>query len=244
MFQKNFLDSGKTKRNMRRRRRRKANEPQQETTQKKIKQGVVYGVSGAERNLLECVFSAQSIKKLHPDLHITLFIDAQLEKIIKDKSCFDEIKIITNPNRRNKLDAILQSPYELTLYLDNDTELKKPILAEAFQLLDRFDIALTHAPLKRVCTQIDHIPNSFPEFNGGVIFFKDSPEVKELMQRWNDDYHARNIKTRYGHRDQPYLRRALWESNLRIATLLPDYNNRRRSNLRTCIRHRHKLYKQ
>ena len=226
------------------RRRRQKLEKSIENAPDKIKHGVVYGVSGAERNLLECEFSAQSIKNLHPDLHITLFIDSGNQKRIKNKKCFDEIKTITNPNRRNKLDAILQSPYERTLYLDNDTELKKPILLEAFRLLDRFDVALTHAPLKRVCTQIDHIPNSFPEFNGGVIFFNDTPEVKSVMQRWSNDYHAKNIKTRYGHRDQPYLRRALWESDLRIATLLPDYNNRRRSNLKTCIRHRHKLYKQ
>jgi hypothetical protein len=195
------------------------------------------------RNRLECVFSAKSIKKLHPDLHITVFIDEQNQKHITGEPCFDKIITIKNPNRRNKLDAILQSPYERTLYLDNDTELKKPILLEAFRLLDRFDIGLTHAPLKRVATQIDHIPNSFPEFNGGVILFRDSPDVKKAMQRWHDDYHAKNIRTRYGHRDQPYLRRVLWESDLRIATLLPDYNNRRRSNLRTCIRHRHKLYR-
>jgi len=227
-----------------RRRRARAATAARNKPIEKIKHGVVYGVSGAERNLLECVFSAQSIKRIHPDLNISLFVDDVNEKKIRDRSCFDKITIIKNPNRRNKLDAILQSPYERTLYLDNDTELKKPILLEAFRLLDRFDIALTHAPLKRVCTNIEHIPNSFPEFNGGVILFKDSPEVKSVMQRWNDDYHARNMRTRYGHRDQPYLRRALWESDLRIATLLPDYNNRRRSNLRTCIRHRHKLYKQ
>jgi hypothetical protein len=205
--------------------------------------GVIYGVSGSHRNLLECEFSAKSIKKFHPDLNISLFIDNENKKKIQDTSLFHKVITLTNPNRRNKLDAILNSPYEKTLYLDNDTELKKPILKEAFRLLDRFDVALTHAPLKRVCTQIEHIPNSFPEFNGGVIFFKKSPEVQALMQRWNDDYHARNIQTRYGHRDQPYLRRALWESDLRIATLLPDYNNRRRSNLKTCIRHRHGLYK-
>lgn len=211
---------------------------------KKDTEGVVFAVSGAERNLLECEFSATSIKKLHPDLSISLFIDKRNEKKIKSRKVFDIINILKDSNPRNKLDAIMNSTYEKTLYLDNDTELKKPILKEAFRLLDRFDVALTHAPLKRVATQIESIPNSFPEFNGGVIFFKNSEQVKAVMERWSADYHARNIKTRYGHRDQPYLRRALWESDLRIATLLPDYNNRRRSNLRTCIRHRHKLYKQ
>jgi len=233
MCQKNFWGYGKTKHEMGRKKNK----------QQKIEHGVVYAVSGSGRNISECIHSAQSIKKFHPDLHITLFVDQKNKTFALNKDCFNNIVDVTNPNRRNKLDAILQSPYKKTLYLDNDTQLNKPILLEAFRLLDRFDIALTHAPLKRVGTQINSIPNSFPEFNGGVIFLKNSVEVLEVMQRWSDDYHARNIKTRYGHRDQPYLRRALWESDLRIATLLPDYNNRRRSNLRTCIRHRHRLNK-
>ena len=206
--------------------------------------GVVYAVSGASRNRLECIFSAQSIKRNHKDIGVTVFSDETNEQLLKKEDCFDDIRKVKNPNRRNKLDAILNSPYSRTLYLDNDTELKKPILKEAFRLLDNFDIALSHAPLKRVCTQIDSIPNSFPEFNGGVIFFKNSLCVRKVMKRWHDDYHEKNINTRYGHRDQPYLRRALWESSLRIATLIPEYNSRTsKVNSRVCIRHRHNLHR-
>lgn len=207
--------------------------------------GIVYAVSGSSRNALECIFSAHSMKKFHPDIGITVFSDEESKKLLEKEECIDESQLVQNPNRRNKLDAILNSPYDRTLYIDNDTELKKPILKEAFRLLDSFDVALSHAPLMRVATQIESIPNAFPEFNGGVIFFKNSVCVRKVMKRWHDDYHAKNINTKYGHRDQPYLRRALWESNLRIATLLPEYNSRsRKAHLKTCIRHKHNLYKQ
>src|SRR6056300_1021140 len=78
--------------------------------------GVIYGVSGSHRNLLECEFSAKSIKKFHPDLNISLFIDNENKKKIQDTSLFHKVTTLTNPNRRNKLDAILNSPYEKTLY--------------------------------------------------------------------------------------------------------------------------------
>lgn len=207
--------------------------------------GVIYSVSGASRNRLECIFSAQSVKKNHKDIGITVFSDEPNEDLLKKEDYFDYVKILEDPNRRSKLDAVLNSPYERTLFLDNDTQLLKPVLHEGFRLLDNFDIALSHAPLLRVGTIIEDIPSAFPEFNSGVIFFKNSVCVRKVMKRWRDDFHKQNIRTKYGRRDQPYLRRALWESSLRIATLLPEYNSRRgKANSSTCIRHRHNLHRQ
>jgi hypothetical protein len=203
--------------------------------------GIVYAATGGRRNWGEAVFSARSAQKVKKDIQTTLFVDEKGLDFINKDNPFSKVEILNNPNSRGKLDAIIGTPYDRTLYLDNDTEFKKAVLDDMFRLLDNFDVALAHAPLARIVTPIKEIPSSFPEFNGGVILFKKTDKVMEVFKRWRADYHAKNIPTKRGHKDQPYLRRALWESDLRIATLLPEYNVRRGANRRTCIHHKHGL---
>lgn len=206
--------------------------------------GIVYAATGAKRNFDEAIFSASSAINLNKEVKITMFTDGVFEKAANDSNLFERVVKLNKPNSRSKLDAILGSPYEKSLYIDNDTEFRKNVLGGMFKLLDRFDIALSHAPLLRVATPLKDIPDCFPEFNGGLILFKKNKKVIDVMERWKEDYHKKNIKTRYGHRDQPYLRRALWESDLRIATLLPEYNVRSgRPGKKACIAHRHGLNK-
>ena len=110
--------------------------------------GVVYAATGSGRSIMECIFSAESIKERHKDLNITLFTDSCNKPKAEKSKVLDKIIEVKNPNRRNKLDAILNKPYERTLYLDNDTQLMKPVLYEAFRILDSFDVALPTRPLR------------------------------------------------------------------------------------------------
>ena len=112
--------------------------------------------------------------------------------------------------------------FERTLHLDADV-LAVADLRDVFEVLDRFDIALAHDQWRNSpaanATWRRPLPNAFPQFNGGVIAYRRTPEVLAFLAAWADALRASGLK-----RDQPVLRELLWESDLRIATLPPEYN--------------------
>ncbi len=194
--------------------------------------GVIYVAKG-EKYIDEACRSAASLKVHLPELPVTLFSDVTLER-----SCFDSvISISSSPySIRDKAANLAYSPYEHTLYLDSDTYVADDI-SELFHLLDVFDLAAAHAPARRAF-QVNDVPGSFPEFNAGVILFKKSSKILGFLDQWLELY-DRNIRKeappgipkgkiaeRYPFRDQPSFREALYHSDLRIATLTPEYNCR------------------
>lgn len=123
---------------------------------------------------------------------------------------------------------IFRLPYDDFCYLDSDTE----IIAECeelFDILQRFDMALTHAPARQTAPTVSKIPDSFPEFNIGVVVFRNNAYVKQLCAEWLALYEK--YADVYGNNDQAPLREALWQSSplgdneqLLIATLPPEFN--------------------
>lgn len=164
--------------------------------------------------------AAASIRKHSPDLGIQLFTN---RKDISTKN-FDHIAPIENPHMRSKVDYLTLSPFERTLYLDTDIRIVEDI-GEMFTLLDRFDIGVAHAQARNQPSTNELwrclIPESFPQMNGGVILYKNSPEVMRLLGEWSVAYKEAGFK-----KDQVTLRELLWLSDLRIATLPPEYNIR------------------
>jgi len=95
-------------------------------------------------------------------------------------------------------------------------------LTEAFSLLDQFDIAA--APVADDEFAVSSVPNSsFPEYNTGVICFE-RQNTTEFIHRWKAKY--REYLDRGVRMNQPSFREAVYESNLRIATLPSEYNCR------------------
>lgn len=135
---------------------------------------------------------------------------------------FDRVIGLKSPWRRSKIDAMIDAPFSRCLYLDADTFVTADI-SDVFRLLDRFDLALAHdqernghhaATLWRRA-----LPPCFPQFNSGVVAYRRTPEVLALLSAWREA-----VLTGEQSRDQPSLRELLWESDLRIATLPPEYN--------------------
>jgi hypothetical protein len=128
-----------------------------------------------------------------------------------------------------KIRAMLQFEYDHTLYLGSDTLAVRPEVASVFRLLETFDVAAAHAPV-RINTSfgnspIPEVPPSYPEFNGDVVLFRKTPGVEKAFREWHDLY----LADRFGHpHDQGTLRYVLFYSSLRIATLPPEYNWRQR----------------
>ncbi|MEA5577336.1 hypothetical protein [Anabaena sp. UHCC 0451] len=189
--------------------------------------GVIYIVTG-ENCSYEACQSAISLKRHNPDLSITIFTDQQVQE-----DCFERVipisTYIYNSCRQSaKLSYLAQSPYQNTLYLDSDTYICDDI-RELFMLLEKFDLAAAHASQRwGVEYTVENIPDCFPEFNAGILLFKKSPQVEEFFNTWLSLYQRdlkRNLVSNYLP-DQPTFREAIYHSNLRVATLTPEYNCR------------------
>ena len=187
-------------------------------------EGVVYVATGSY--LKEAYLSAKSLKACMSDIHITVITEVQ-----PTSGCFDHWEPIESPTF-TALDKALhlnQTPYRKTLFLDSDTYVARPV-EDIFKLLDDYDFLGT-IEVSRGYWYGDEIkvPKTFPEINGGVLAFKKTPAVRQVMDRW----HSEILKTaswqkNYGSRvwDQPALRKLLWEfrRELRLGILPTEYN--------------------
>ncbi len=199
--------------------------------------GVVYIATG--KNCVdEVLISAASLKKHMPDLSVTLFSDID----VKSKY-FDNVIKIKEPKYsfEDKVRYISKSPYDLTLFLDNDTYICDDV-SGLFDLLDRFDIAAAHVP--SIGDLVKNIPESFTSFNNGVVAFKKSSKTKLFFSNWLKLYlrdkkrshinavdlkiieksFQKKLHKKKGIRSQASFKEALYNSNLRIATLTRIYN--------------------
>jgi hypothetical protein len=181
--------------------------------------GVIFITSGEPYTLAACE-AARSIRATSPGLAIDLFTAEQEVPV----ALFDQVHKIENPHRRAKLDYLYQTRFARTLYLDADTRVVADI-SEMFQVLDRFDIALAHAHARnREAVRAvwrTAIPDSFPQFNAGVILYRSTPRVVNLLKDWQASYRSAGFR-----KDQVVLRELLWVSDLRICVLPPEYNVR------------------
>lgn len=109
--------------------------------------------------------------------------------------------------------------YDQILIMDTDTYVCGD-LSGFFTVLDKFDIAGTHAVARHTVVR-DDIPCSFPELHCGAFSFNRNERVQRLFERWFQIYYeGQNVFDN----DQPPLRQALWEDDAtRLAILPPEF---------------------
>jgi len=191
--------------------------------------GIFYVATGPNFRA-EAALSARSVKLAWPDIPIGIAADGPVES-----AWFDRIDFIpAELDGIAKVRHIARSSFERTVFLDTDTYCLAPF-PELFDLLDRFDLAAAHAPGRfstrweggsEVFIQAADIPNCFPELNAGVIAFKRQPKVLRVFERWLALVEEARAAPVAHTQDQPSFRRAVYESDLRIAVLPPEYNFR------------------
>ncbi|MCP9890283.1 hypothetical protein KBY57_04290 [Cyanobium sp. Aljojuca 7D2] len=194
--------------------------------------GVVLVATGVHHRAL-ALQAARSVRRHCPGLPVVLFSDAEGCQVLAGQcgptACVDDVIPLADSHRRSKVDALAHSPFTRTLYLDADTRLVADV-RDVFALLDRFDIALAHAHARnRPATQAvwrQVLPDAFPQFNSGVIAWRRNPATQALLKAWPHHYRQAGFR-----KDQVTLRELLWQSDLRIATLPPEYNIRYRKTL-------------
>jgi len=185
--------------------------------------GVMYVATG-KKYIRSAIKSAHSVRKYSPELQIHLFANWQEcgFDFSRSPKPFTSIESIDSPNYRSKVDYSVRTPFDRTLYLDTDTRVLDDV-NPLFDLLDRFDMALAHANnrLSSLLNWQVSIPVSFPQFNCGIIVYRRSDRVWRVLQEWIEAFHQAGF-----YADQITFREIIWLSDLRVATLPPEYNLR------------------
>lgn len=163
--------------------------------------------------------SAQSLRALHPGLAVDIFTDQTVPIGLFDRV----LPIPEGPTP--KLASLPATRFDRTLYLDCDTLVLAP-LGDLFDVLKRFDLALSH-DVRRTSELIreshrEQLPYAFPQCNAGVMLYRRSDAMWAFLQDWQRGYRAAGRK-----RDQVSLHDLLWTSDLRFYVLPPEFNLRR-----------------
>lgn len=187
--------------------------------------GILY-VAFGQKYLEEALVSAQSVKTHMPDVRIALVTDT--DKTILEPIYHSLFNIIINrpstgAGLQNKVESIASSPFEKTIFMDTDTYACAPF-DELFDLLDYFDIAATQE-INYSIYPVEGVSDAFPEFNIGVVAFRCS-RMRPIFQRWLEIYNEETWQIRGRHYSQPSFRKAIFQSNCRVATLPHNYNCR------------------
>lgn len=131
----------------------------------------------------------------------------------------------------DRLDCLSQMPFSYNLYMDADMRVYDD-LADMFELLDKFDIAVNHADnLLRQNCPVKDIPAAFPTLAAGVMLFRRSTKMAKFFAEWRkvlirhiEDFpKCVSRKPPYHHNDQEALRVALWRSDLKMYILPPEW---------------------
>lgn len=177
--------------------------------------GFVFVATGEEIYVDLAARAARTLKRHCPQYPIHLFTDKEMSDPV-----FDQVHVEKDRWFRAKIDALLESPFQRTVFLDADIHVVGDI-SDIFSLLDRFDIAVAHDQSRHRKSAHWHqnFTTAFPQFNTGVIGLKKTSESSAFLQQWKKQLSESGMK-----KDQPIFRELLWDSNLRIATLPPEYN--------------------
>jgi hypothetical protein len=190
-----------------------------------MKAGAIYIITQDSRYTGLLLNSAASLKRVMPDLPITVFSQFPLES-----SAFERV-IRVEGSQDGFYDKTLfmqQTPYQRTLFVDADIRIVDPV-PELFTMLDQFDFAATHEEYLNTDWWNRYprpdVPPSFPEFNTGILAYKRSPRMDSVLKDWAELYRS-FLENHPGQKinDQPFFRAAVYSSEVRIATLAREYN--------------------
>ena len=186
--------------------------------------GIIYVATGSQY-LAEAEYSAQSVKRVSPQVPIAIISDGAPKC-----NLFDVRLTLAEPDYSflDKIIALTRTPFDKTLFLDTDTFAIGPV-EEIFELLDRFDIAAAAEPA-RYLYRIAGVPVAFPELNAGVVLYRKNEDVLELIRQWDKMYRdeiASKISTGVcPWHDQLAFTRAIYGSKVRFFMLPPEFNAR------------------
>ena len=162
----------------------------------RFNRGVVYAATQSSSYLWEAFLSAESIKRVLPEMPITLFTD-QPEHVLCSFGVFDQTEYLSSASGShigrallNRASALLRSPYEHTLHLDTDTLVLTPELQSLFERYRCVDVAMVEDSIEISYTRLTLGRRMY---NGGVILFQKAENTISWLQEWSS-ISARNFR--------------------------------------------------
>ncbi len=161
--------------------------------------------------------AARNLRQVHPDAEIDLFTDVSL-----DDPVFSQVHRLSESYFRPKIEALLRSRFDRTIYLDADAVAFADLMP-VFDVLARYEIAgvqdrrLNSPNAMRFHTK--PLPSTFPQINGGMLAVRKTPATQTLLESWLSEMKRTEART-----DQPSLRQLLYDMDVRLCVLPPAYN--------------------
>jgi len=203
-----------------------------------VSTGILYVNTAHEdgKYIAEAESSCLSFKEFLPEAEYLLCTDtSDIAPNVFDKILVEDFTIpgiLENTDHKNgqmvgKLSVLPKMKHDLMGYFGSDIYALSPLAKGIFDVLDKFDMGIAHAP-HRINTSMGNsslpmIPTSFPEFNCDLIVWRNTIKMKTFFEKWRDMY----LNHELGHpHDQGTFRYLAYMSDVRIATFPPEYNYR------------------
>ncbi len=177
--------------------------------------GFIFATTGAEYTDL-ARRAARTLRLVMPDAQVDLFTDQAVTDDV-----FDQIHDISHRGLRPKMEALLRSRFEKTVYLDADIVVLEDI-CDIFELMEFNPIIATPGVSRKAMwmnSYIKDIPNGFPIINSGVLGIRKNEFTTALMQEWDQEFSRSGSKV-----DQPVLRGLLYQKRFIPLMLQQEYN--------------------
>jgi hypothetical protein len=189
------------------------------------RRGALYLAFGYEYFIM-AAHSAATLKTSNPELGTALITNISLPLPEHNgRPLFDQIQVVSDDSSRNrwyKVRLLELTPFEETVFLDCDTEVRGS-LAPVFGLLGRYEFALKlkpRPPAKDYMVAPGLRGSEFSEWNSGVIFFIHTAATRALLAAWAQVF-ADEAKAQ----DQPALAQAIYATpELRLLSLNVIWN--------------------
>jgi hypothetical protein len=190
-----------------------------------MSQGIIYLVSGGRSYLGELRTSLESLRRVEPDLPVTVFSRFPLPR--GTKADFQKIDSPEHPLKLKVL-TLSRSPYERTIFLDTDITLRGPV-SPLFSGLDDHDFCVANSHEADWSVRPPRFVAMVKprDYNTGVLVYrKSSPAMGRFLGRWEEAVMAQDSTDMWaGHNcDQTHFNRlvaagALEDSGVRLKEL-------------------------
>jgi hypothetical protein len=179
--------------------------------------GFLYIATG-EDFVQEARISAKTVNRQHQDIPICLISDVEITDDV-----FDKVITVEEPayGFEDQIYNLSRTPFDQTIYLDTDIYADGSV-TDVFDLLDQFDMAVTHNN-DGEAWPVEGVPESFPELSTGVVAYRLTDQFLDFLSIWEDLYFE-NKQSNEPMQNQPTFRQAVYESDIRFATLRQEYN--------------------
>lgn len=127
----------------------------------------------------------ESIRDFHPDAKVCLVTE---EKFLDGREKIADQVILCDDHKRAKLWGMAKSPWDLSFYIDADTEVEHEDIEHVFDELGDYDVMFTGLPEERsYCYAELKFPGGQFELCGAVCLYDmRNSLVREFMNDWYD----------------------------------------------------------